>query len=134
MFCQSGHILDVAKTICSRSNRVLGFVSQNRVHLLMQSLCRTANTCKPGLVVGALRIACNCLCTAGCPVSLSRRQPCVALRVPQRTRLLAALQFLSFFCSTTSILSGLAPLKVLFEVVVRSDTLCFLVSDIGCIR
>ena len=63
MLRQSGNILDKAKTICSRSNRVPGFVYQHRVHLLMQSLCRTSNWCKPGLVVGALRIACNGLCT-----------------------------------------------------------------------
>ena len=63
MLRQSGNILDIAKAICSRSNRVLGFVYHHRVHLLMQNLCRTANS-KPGLVVGALRIACSGLCTA----------------------------------------------------------------------
>ena len=57
---QSGNILDIAKAVCSRSHCVLGFVSQHRVHLLVKGPCRTANSCKPGLVV----IACNVLCTA----------------------------------------------------------------------
>ena len=64
MLRQSGNILDIARATCSHSNRVLGFVSQPRVHLLVKGPCRTANSCKPGLVVGALRIACNGLCTA----------------------------------------------------------------------
>ena len=38
--------------------------SQHRVPFFMKGLCRTANSCKPGLVVGALRIACDGLCTA----------------------------------------------------------------------
>ena len=50
---RSGNILDMASAICSRSNRVLGFVSQHRVHVFMQGLCRAANSCKAGLVVGA---------------------------------------------------------------------------------
>ena len=54
-----GSILDIVDAICSRSNRALGFVNQHRVHLLLHGLCRAANPCKPGLVVGALRIARN---------------------------------------------------------------------------
>ena len=49
---------------CSRSNCALGFVNQHRVQSLMTGLCRTANSCKAGLIMGALRIACNGLCTA----------------------------------------------------------------------
>ena len=64
MIRQSGNILDIAQAICTRSNRVLGFVHQYRVHLLMMGSCRTANSCKAGLIVGAPRVACNGLCTA----------------------------------------------------------------------
>ena len=46
---QSGNILDIA----------IGFVTQHRVHSLMEGLWRTANSCKAGLVVGALRTACS---------------------------------------------------------------------------
>ena len=81
MLRQSGNILDIAS---NRSNRALGFVNQHRVHLLVKGLCRTANSCKGGLVVGALRIACNGLytgvrfhtaeenpgCLLGCPEGL----------------------------------------------------------------
>ena len=34
------------------------------MHLLRNGLCRTANLCKAGLIVGALRVACNGLPTA----------------------------------------------------------------------
>ena len=64
MIRQSGNILDIASAICSRSNRALGFVRQHRVHSLMKDLCRAANSCKAGLITGALRVACNGLCTA----------------------------------------------------------------------
>ena len=64
MLRESGHILDIAKAICSRSDCALGFVDQLRVHSLIKGLCRTAISCKAGLIVGALRIACNGLCTA----------------------------------------------------------------------
>ena len=61
---QSGSILDIATALCSRSNSAVGFVDQHRVLSLMEVLRWTANSCKAGLVVGALRIACNGLCTA----------------------------------------------------------------------
>ena len=90
MLRQSGNILYIARDICSRSNRVLGFGSQHRVHLLMKGPCRTANSCKPGLVVGALRIACNGLCTAarfhtaednpGCRLECLEEHGCVRRR------------------------------------------------------
>ena len=62
---QSGSIFDIATAVCSRSNCAIGFVKQHRVLSLMEGLCRTANSCKAGMVVGALRIVCNGLCTAG---------------------------------------------------------------------
>ena len=49
---QNGNVLDIADAICSRSNRPLGFVNHHCVHLLLQGLCRAANSCIP-------RIACN---------------------------------------------------------------------------
>ena len=60
----NGNILGIAQAICTRSNRVLGFVHQYRVHLLMKGFCRAANSCEASLIVGALRVACNGLCTA----------------------------------------------------------------------
>ena len=64
MIRQSGNILDIASAICSRSNRTLKFVRQHRVHSLLKDLWRAANSCKAGLITGALRVACNGLCTA----------------------------------------------------------------------
>ena len=61
---QSGNTLDIASAVCSRSNRALGFVSKRRVHTLMEGLCRAAYSCKAGLTVGALCVACNGLCKA----------------------------------------------------------------------
>ena len=51
MIRRRGNILDIAQAICTRSNRVLGFVHQYRVHLLMKCLCRSANSCEVGLIV-----------------------------------------------------------------------------------
>ena len=72
--------LDSASAICSRSKCALGFAHQHRVHLLVKGLCRRANSCKACLTVGALRVACNGLCTAarfrsadenpGCPLGM----------------------------------------------------------------
>ena len=56
--------LDIAAAIRSRSNCALGFLSHHRVLSLMKGLCRTANSCKAGFILGALRIPCNGLCTA----------------------------------------------------------------------
>ena len=65
----SGIILDIAQaSCCTRSNRVLGFVHQYRVHLLMKCLCRSANSCEVGLIVVhcvSLALACALL-----PVSI----------------------------------------------------------------
>ena len=60
---ERANVLDIAKIICGRSNRVLGFVNQYRVHLLMKDLCRAANSCKHDLIVDVLRVVCNGLCT-----------------------------------------------------------------------
>ena len=92
MLRQSENVLAIAESICSRSNRVLGSVNQHRVHLLMKGLCRAANSCKPGLIVGALRVACNRLCAAarfhtaeenpGCILPYGRRKSWLHLGVP----------------------------------------------------
>ena len=62
---QSENVLGIAQAVRSRSNRALGFVNQNRVHLVIKGLCRAANSCKLGFIVGASRVACNGSCTAG---------------------------------------------------------------------
>ena len=54
----------IIDAVSSRANRISGLLSLHRVHTLMQGLYRTANTCWPGLMVGAVRITCNSLCTA----------------------------------------------------------------------
>ena len=41
-----------------------GFVSQHRALALLKGFCRAANSCKAGLMVGALRVTCNGLCAA----------------------------------------------------------------------
>ena len=135
MLRQSGNILDVAKAICSRSNRVLGSVNLHRVHLLMKGLCRTDNSCKPGLVVGAPR---NGLCTAtrfhtaeensGCILGCSEGLVCLRNKKCCPTLLdhLNPLWPGANECiSPTAILNDL-----LFKIVVRSDMLCILVSGL----
>ena len=44
----------IFNAVCSRANRVLGIVSRHRINSLMQGLCRTFSTCRPGLFAGAL--------------------------------------------------------------------------------
>ena len=87
MIRQSGNIVDIAQAICTRSNHVLGFVNQCRVHLLMNGLRRAAIFCGAGLIVGALRVDCNGLCTAirshtadeipGCLLGCAEGQNCL---------------------------------------------------------
>ena len=60
----SGNILDIVPAICSRLSCALGFANQHRDHSITKGLCRTANSCKAVLIVGALRIACSGVCTA----------------------------------------------------------------------
>ena len=134
----SGNILDIAKAICNRSNRVLGFVNQHRVHLLMKALCRTANSRKPGLVIGALRIACNGLCTAarfhkaednlGCRLGCLEELDC--LRHYNCCHILSdhlnsPWQGTKEYISPTAIFNDL-----LFKIAVRSDRLCILVAGL----
>ena len=55
-----GNILDIAQAICTRSNRVLGFVHQYCVHLLMKGFCRAANSCEASLIVHYVSLAMAC--------------------------------------------------------------------------
>ena len=43
----------VPKPFADVSNKALGLANRHLVYLLMQGLCRAANSCKRGLVVGA---------------------------------------------------------------------------------
>ena len=136
MLRQSRNILDIAKVICSRSKRVLGFVNQHRVHSLMKGLCRTAKSCKPGLVVGALRIACNGLCTAarfhtaednpGCRLGCLEELDCL------RHYICCPILFYhlnSLWPGTNECISPTAIFNdLLIKIAVRSDRLCILVS------
>ena len=125
---QSDNVLDIAQAICSRS-RVLGFVNQHRVHLLMKELCRAANSCKPG----ALRVACHDLRTAAKfhTVEENPMHLGVLLRVLD-----------SLLCLTIFALSGPAPANafisptaifndLLFKTAVRSDIFCTLVFGLS---
>ena len=136
MLRQSGNILDIAKAICNRSNRVLGFVNLHRVHLLMKGLCRTANSRKPGLVIGALRIACSGLCTAarfhkaednlGCRLGCLEELDC--LRHYNCCHILSD-HLNSPWRGTSECISPTAISNdSLFKIAVRSDRLCILVS------
>ena len=60
MIRQSGNIFDIASAICSRSNRALGVVSQHRGPFNMKVCCRTANSCRAGIIVGSPRVAPFC--------------------------------------------------------------------------
>ena len=73
----SGIILDVAQASCTRSNRVLGSDHQHRVHLLMKCLCRSANSCEAGLIVGVRRVAGTDLCTAASIRSADENPGCL---------------------------------------------------------
>ena len=112
----SGNILDIAQAICTRSNRVLGFVHQYCVHLLMKDFCRAANSCKASLIVGAPRVACNGLCTAA--------------------RFHSAMITLDASCSahfsgTSERVSPTAILKnLLLHIGIRSDRLCIFLSGL----
>ena len=74
---QSENVLGIAQAVRSRSNRALGFVNQNRVHLLTKGLCRAANSCKLGLIVSASRVAFNGLCTAARLHIVEENRACV---------------------------------------------------------
>ena len=87
MLRQRVNELGIANADCSPAESVSGFVSQHRVHLLMQIVCLTSNSCRRGLIVGALRIACNGLYTAarlhndeddpGCRLGCTEEQDCL---------------------------------------------------------
>ena len=138
MLRESGNILDIATVISSRSFCAPGFVNQHRVLSLMKALCRTANSCKAGLVVGALRIACNGLCTAarfhtaeenpgsllGCHEGLD------CLRHYNRCPTLLD-HIRSLWPGASECISPTAIFNdVLFKIAVRSDRLCILVSGL----
>ena len=103
----------------------------------MKGLCRTANSCKPDLIAGAVRGACNGLCTAA-KFHTVEENPCCILRCPEGLDCLGHYTCCAPPCSTIFVLSGLAPLEcisltgifndLLFKIAVRSDRLFILVS------
>ena len=130
----------IAQAICRRSNRALGFVNQHRVHLLMKGLCRAANSCKPGLIVFALRVACNGLCTAarfhtveenlGCTLKCSEDLDCLrhCNRCPT---LFDHLLSLSLLHGTGECISPMPIFNdLLFKIAVRNDRLHILLSGL----
>ena len=133
---QSGSILDVATALCSRSNTAIGFVSQHRVLSLMEGLCRTANSCKAGLVVGALRIACDGLCTAarfhaaeenpGCLLGCHDGLDCIR----HHNRCSAPFESIcSLWPGTGECIAPTALFnELLFKLAVGSDKVCILVA------
>ena len=135
---QSGNILDIAQAICKRSNRVLGFVNEYRVHLLMKGLCRAANSYKPGFFVGAVRVACNGLCTVARFHTVDEHPGCI-LGCPEKSDFLRHYNCCpilfdhlnSLWPGTDECISPTAILNdLLFIIAVRSDRLCILVSGL----
>ena len=135
---QSENIHDIVSAICSRSNRVLGFVHQHRVHSLMKGLCRTAISCNAGLNVGTQRIACNGLCTAarfhtaeenpGCILDCHEGFDCS--RHYNRCPTLFD-YFRSLWPGICECISPTAIFnELLFKLSVRSDRLCILVAGL----
>ena len=147
MLRQSEKVLHIANATCRRSNRVLGFVKKYRVHLLMKELypsansCkfgRTANLCKPGLIVGALRVACDGLCTVARFHNADEHPGCILGALKDLIdcgifnccptlfdHLNSLLPCTSECISPTAIINDL-----LFKIAVRSDRLCILVSGL----
>ena len=104
----------------------------------MNDLCRTANSCKPGLVVGALRIACNGLCTdamfrtaadnLGCRLACLEELDC--LRHYDCCPIL--FDHLSSLWPGTNVCFSLTAIfnDTLFKIAVRGDRLCTLVTGL----
>ena len=130
-----------SQPFAARSNCALGFVNQHRVQhrvqSLMTGLCRTANSCKAGLIMGALRIACNGLCTAarfhsaeenhGWLLWCSEGPDCLQHynRCPTLFNYSRSLQ-----PGTSERISPMAIFSdFLFKMAVRSDRLCILVAQ-----
>ena len=135
---QSGNVLDIAQAVCRRCDRIVGFVNQCLVHLFMKGLCRVANSCKPGLLVGAVLVACNGLRTAARFDSIDDHRCCL-LGCSEELDCLRHLHLCSFlFHHLHSLLSGTGeciPPKAIFrlkkeQIAVRSDRLCILVSGL----
>ena len=115
---------------------MLGFVSQHRVHLHTQGVCRTGNSCRRDLIVGALRIACNGLCTAakfhndeddpGCRLGCTEAQDC--LRHHNACPVL--FKHLNPFSPGVAETIGRTAIftDLLFNIAVRGERLCILVA------
>ena len=114
------------------------FVDQHRVHSLLKGLCRTANSCKAGLIVGAPRIACNGLCTAarfhsadenpGCLLGCSEGLDCSNHhnQCPTLFR-----SFLAIWLGTGECISPTAIFNdLLFKIAIRTDRLRILVPGL----
>ena len=104
----------------------------------MKGLCRTANSCKAGLTAGAVRLACNGLCTAarfrsadenpGCLLGCSEGLDCLrhCNQCPTLFHSLLAIWPGTGECiSPTAIFNDL-----LFKIATGSDRLCILVSGL----
>ena len=104
----------------------------------MNCICRTANTSKAGLIVGALRITCNGLCTAarfhsadenpGCFLGCGEGQDCLRHnnQCPTLLRSLFAIWLGTGDCIFPTAIFN----DMLFNIAVRNDRLCTLVSGL----
>ena len=120
MIRQSGNLLDIASAICSRSNCALRVFNQHRALSLTQGLCRTANTCKAGLIVGALRIACNGLCTAARFHSAGENSGCL---FGCKDRIALGITLNVLLCSGPFSLPALATVHVSLSAAIFNDQL-----------
>ena len=135
---QRANVLDIAQAICGRSNRVLGFVIQHRVRLLVKGLCRAVNSWKSGLIVDVLRIACNGLCTAARFHSAEESSGCILGCLEDSDRFRHQIFCPTLFDHYHSLWPGtgecISPTAIfndfLVKIVVRSDRHCILVSGL----
>ena len=104
----------------------------------MEGLCRTANSCKAALVVGALRITCNGLCTAARFHTAEENPGCLlechdGLDCTQHYNRCSALvdSLCSLWPGAGECISPTAIFnKFLFKIAVRSSRLCILVAGL----
>ena len=129
-------VIVVVSVTSPRSDSAIGFVNQHRVLSLMEGLCRTADTFNAGIIVGALRIVCNGLCTASRFHTAEENLGCL-LGCHEGLRYIRHYNRCPTF-SIPYVPCGLTPTNarcprrfsndLLFKIAVRSDRLCILVA------
>ena len=121
MLRQSGNILDIAKAICNRSNRVLGFVNQHRV-----TLSRRIDVVWPiraNQVLSLAPCASHAMACARMPCSTKLKTILDAAWSASRNLIAFGITTAALSYSTTSTPFGPAPMCV-FHLRLSSTTYC----------